>query len=99
MLHPFGESNPSWNVGPFAIPGSSTTPNAQGNASYRQVIDVGNWDRSLAVITPGESGIPGSKRYQDLASMWSKGKYFPLLYIRSAVEKNTETRILLIPKS
>jgi penicillin amidase len=47
MPHPMGTIDPSLNVGPFPIPGSGTTPIASGNASYRQVIDVGNWDQSL----------------------------------------------------
>jgi penicillin G amidase len=97
MPHPLGNIDPSLNVGPFPIPGSSTTPIAGGNASYRQVIDVGAWDKSLAINTPGESGIPSSEHYRDLAPMWAKGQYFPLLYSRSAVERNTERQIVLLP--
>jgi penicillin amidase len=98
MPHPLGEIDPSLNVGPFAIPGSSTTPIAGGNASYRQVIDVGRWDRSLAINTPGESGVPTSEHYRDLAPMWARGEYFPLLYSRAAVDQNTESRIILLPR-
>jgi penicillin amidase len=97
MPHPLGTIDPSFNVGPIAIPGSSTTPIAGGGASYRQVIDVGNWDKSLAMNNPGQSGIPGNKHYADLAPMWAKGEHFPLLYSRAAVEQNTESRIVLIP--
>jgi penicillin amidase len=97
MPHPLGDIDPSLSVGPFAIPGSSTTPIAAGNASYRQVIDVGNWDASLAMNNPGQSGLPTSKHYRDLAPMWARGEYFPLLYSRSAVEQHTESRIILLP--
>lgn len=92
---PLGVIDPSLNVGPFPIPGSSTTPIAAGNASYRQVIDVGNWDGSLAINTPGQSGDPNSQHYRDLAPMWANGKYFPLLYSRTAVEAHTERKIIL----
>ncbi len=31
-------------------------------ASFRQVIDVGAWDRSLVINNPGQSGDPDSAR-------------------------------------
>jgi penicillin amidase len=56
------------NVGPFPRGGSELTVNAssfQNNdfrhisgPSFRMVLDVGNWDHSLAVNTPGQSGSP-----------------------------------------
>jgi penicillin amidase len=58
---------------------------------------VGNWDASLAVNTPGQSGVPDSPHYRDLAGQWRSGAYFPLLYSRSEVERNAETRIVLLP--
>ena len=36
-------------------------------ASWREVLDVGDWDRSLMTNVPGESGDPTSKHYSDLA--------------------------------
>jgi penicillin amidase len=62
------------------------------------VLDVGNWDASLAVNTPGQSGNPDSPHYRDLAEPWSSGGYVPLLYTRAAVERNAEQRILLVPR-
>jgi penicillin amidase len=97
MPHPLGGIDPTLNVGPFAIPGSSTTPIAAGNASYREVIDVGKWDASLTMNNPGQSGLPSSEHYRDLAPMWARGEYFPLLYSRSAVEQHTKSRITLLP--
>ena len=46
---------------------------------------------------PGQSGDPESPHYRDLAPMWRNGEYFPLLYTRKAVEKETEKTIKLIP--
>nr|WP_319016824.1 penicillin acylase family protein [Diaphorobacter aerolatus] len=61
------------------------------------VVDVGNWDASRAVNTPGQSGNQASPHYRDLASTWAAGKYFPLTYSRDAVEKVTRERITLTP--
>jgi penicillin amidase len=111
--HPFSaivdeKTRTTLNVGPFAQAGSQFTPN---HASYRpndfrvtlgptvrMVIDVGNWDNSRAVNYPGQSGIPNSPHYRDLAPLWQRGEYFPLLYSRKAVENAKETRIELVPK-
>ncbi|GLC95799.1 hypothetical protein Tamer19_52080 [Cupriavidus sp. TA19] len=36
-------------------------------ASFRMVLDVGNWDTSRVVNTPGQSGNSASSHYRDLA--------------------------------
>jgi penicillin amidase len=68
-----------------------------GTASFRMVLDVGDWDTSMAVNSPGQSGSWVDSHYRDLASYWSEGRYFPLLFTRAAVEKGTEQKILLVP--
>lgn len=66
--------------------------------SFRMVLDVGNWDASRAVNTPGQSGNPDDPHYRDLAATWQHGKYFPLAYSREAVERNADRVILLLPR-
>lgn len=91
---------PEWSRGRIARPGDTTTLNAAGTgsgASYRQVIDLSNWDNSTSTNTPGESGDPNSPHYSDLLDDWAKGKYHPLLYTRKAVEAATTERIKLVP--
>jgi penicillin amidase len=94
-------------LGPLARPGDEYTVNATGmdedsweqasGASYREILDIGNWDRSVAVNTPGQSGQPGSPHYSDLITMWDAGKYFPLLYSHKAVEAGAMHRLELEP--
>lgn len=94
-------------VGSWPIGGSSYTPMATsyrpanfqlaGGASFRMVADVGNWDASVAINTPGQSGDPASPHYRDLAPLWAEGRYFPLAYSREAVEKSARTRFELKP--
>jgi penicillin amidase len=95
------------NVGPLPRGGGGHTVNVSGyhadnfwhahGASFRMVLDVGNWDNSRAINTPGQSGNPDSPHYRDLAASWADGKYFPLLYSRPAVEKAASEIIQLIP--
>ena len=66
-------------------------------ASYREIFDLGDWDRSVAINVPGQSGQPGSKHYDDLLPLWSNGHYFPLNYSRAAVDAATTDVLLLTP--
>ena len=95
-------------LGPVPRPGDEYTVNATGfrdggfeqgsGASYREVLDTSDWDRSVAVNTPGQSGQPESPHYSDLLPLWRDGKYFPLLYSRPAVESETVDRLVLQPQ-
>ncbi len=69
-----------------------------GGASWRMVLDIGEWDNSLAMNAPGQSGDPRSPHYADLAPAWARGEAFPLLYSRQRVEEETYLRILLDPE-
>jgi penicillin amidase len=66
-------------------------------ASFRIVVDVGDWDRSVCINTPGQSGDPRAPHYGDLAERWSKGEYVPLLYGQNAVDAAIQTRVMLWP--
>jgi penicillin G amidase len=66
-------------------------------ASYREIFDLADWDKSVAINVPGQSGQPGSKHYDDLLPLWSKGEYFPLNYSRAAVDAATTDVLLLTP--
>ncbi|HKD01115.1 MAG TPA: penicillin acylase family protein [Terriglobales bacterium] len=101
------EAKPLVNLGPVPRPGDEYTVNATGywggsfeqvsGASYREILDTSDWDQSLAVNTPGQSGQPGSPHYPDLLPLWDQGQYFPLSYSREAVERATTDRLTLEP--
>ncbi len=100
--HPL--NNRQWDRGPIVRPGDPNTINASAGgraqpsgASYRQVIDLADWDRSTMTNAPGESGDPGSPHYSDLLNDWSAGRYHPMPFTRKAVEAATTERILLTP--
>ncbi|ARJ70832.1 penicillin acylase family protein [Paracoccus contaminans] len=94
------------NVGPLSMGGSAFSPRAASyndkfevtsGASFRMVLDVGNWDASRFINTPGQSGDPMSAHYRDLAPLWAAGDYAPLVYSRQAVEAAAEKVISLTP--
>jgi penicillin amidase len=98
-----------FDLGPLSRPGDEYTVNATGfdeswasweqieGASYREILDTSDWDQSVAINTPGQSGQPSSRHYADLMPLWDAGRYFPLSYSRRAVEENTADRLLLQP--
>jgi penicillin amidase len=76
--------------------GDATLDQVSG-ASYREIFDLADWDQSVAINVPGQSGQPGSKHYDDLLPLWSKGYYFPLNYSRAAVDAATTDVLRLTP--
>jgi len=103
FVHPLGKRE--FQLGPVARPGDGNTVNATSGANFRQtngaswreVLDVGDWDRSMMTNVPGESGDPASKHYGDLLQDWAAGRYHPMPFSRKAVEAAMEERILLTP--
>ena len=94
-------------LGPLQVPGSASTPRAAtwrssdfrqtAGASVRMVLDVGAWDNSMAINTPGQSADPMSPHYRDLFPLWAAGSYVPLRYSRAAVERDAETVVRFTP--
>ncbi len=66
-------------------------------ASYRGIFDLADLDNSVATSVPGQSGQPGSPFYDNLLELWGEGRYFPLLYSRAAVERETRYVLWLEP--
>lgn len=88
--------------------GSYLTPLAAGwraadhrrstGASFRMVLDVGNWDASRVINGAGQSGDPTSPHYRDHFTLWATGRYVPLLYSRSAIEAATTQTLRFVPR-
>jgi len=93
--------------GPVQRPGDgdvvqSTASDAQtleqtSGASYREIFDLSDWDNSLAINVPGQSGQPEAKHFDDLLPLWSAGRYFPLKFSRAAVDAVTTDVLILEP--
>jgi penicillin amidase len=108
LPHPLDEAvNPGLrarlDIAPRARGGSAQTVNSTSDslnqatgASFRVIADTSDWDRSIGTNTPGQSGDPASRHYQDLFRPWSDGDYFPVGYSRTKVEAETEGKTLMI---
>lgn len=95
-----------FNIGPIPRGGYELTPLSTGGsgfeetigATFREILDVANWDRSVATSAPGQSGQPGSNHFDDLAKQWGDQQYFPLAFSPLAVASSTEVTLVLTPK-
>ncbi|MFD3565183.1 penicillin acylase family protein [Streptomyces sp. NPDC058686] len=85
---PRGGSGDTVGVAPYGPDFRQTT-----GATFHLVVDVGSWDDSVAMNSPGQSGNPDSEHYSDLFADGS----FPLLYSREEVEKHTARTITSRP--
>lgn len=97
-----------FNRGPVALAGDSYTVNRTSYhrlrpfavweiPSWRQIIDVGQWDDSRVVLPAGQSGHPLSPHYFDQNEMWRAGQYRQQPFSRAAVDAARQHRLLLLP--
>jgi penicillin amidase len=93
-------------VGPLPRGGDSWTVTATGSGdnqasggSFKIVADAEDWDNSVGINTPGQSGNPDDPHYRDLFELWARGKYFTLAYSRGKVESVTESVTKIAPVS
>ncbi len=108
-----GQSGIGWverifNRGPVAVDGTAGTVNNTAynfNApyavrtvpSYRQIVDVGDWSRSLSIHTTGQSGHPFHRHYDDMIDAWRNIRYHPMLWSRTEIEAQAEGILRLEP--
>ena len=109
LRHPLGTSvdagtRARLEVGPLPRGGYGSTVNQTGNglnqtsgASFRIIVDTGDWDRAVGMNTPGQSGDPDSPFYRNLFGMWANDQFFPVFYSRDRIEAATSRRIDLQP--
>ncbi len=93
-------------VGPMPRGGDGTTVSATGGGdnqtsggSLKIIADTEDWDNSVGLNTPGQSGDPESTHYRDLFPLWAQGQYFPIAYSRKKVDSVTESVTRLTPAS
>jgi penicillin G amidase len=92
------------NVGPLPRGGSGDTVSATGlgdnqtsGGSLKLIADTENWDNSIGLNNPGQSGNPDSPEYRNLFELWARGRYFPVAYSRGKVESVTQSVTQLNP--
>lgn len=80
------------NIGPLPRGGNSQTTCSTGatdnqihGASFRILIDTKDWDKTLMINTPGQSGDYKSPFYNNLFSLWANDGYFPAYFSKEKI--------------
>jgi penicillin amidase len=92
--HPFLSA---FDLLPVERPGGTGSVAADG-ATYREILNVADWDTSIGTNVPGQSGQPGSPYYDNLLPLWASDTYFPLLFSRARVNAAAAHTMTLTPR-
>jgi penicillin amidase len=110
IKHPLSNAvNDEWRkkleVGPAPRGGNSYTANAASNndnqshgATFRIIVDTGDWDHCLGSNAPGQSGNPNHKNYRNLFDLWVNDEFFPVFFSREKIESVKDETFKLLPK-
>jgi penicillin amidase len=103
-----GELQAQMTIPEYPRGGSENTTNNTGynptnflvrsGASFRMVVDVGNWDEAKMTNAPGQSGNPSSPYYANLLKNWATDSHLPMVYSRARVEAHKAFTITLEPE-
>ncbi len=112
---PFGKSGippleALFGRGPYPVGGGAAIVNATGwradkgyrvlsLPSMRMVVDLSDWDNSLAIHTTGQSGHAFHPRYTDMVEAWRTYRYNPMLWSRERVLAEAEGHLRLVPRT
>jgi penicillin amidase len=83
----------------YTVGSTGSAENQSSGASFRVLMDTKNWDNTLMINTPGQSGDYKSPFYSNLFSLWANDEYFPGYFSKSLIEKFKENEIMLVPTS
>ena len=92
-------------LGPLPRGGNAHTPGSTGGnnrqssgASFRMIVNTGDWDGAVSTNGPGQSGNPESPFYRNLFEPWAKDQYFPVYFSRQKIDSVAVERTVLSPK-
>jgi len=77
---------------------TSNSDNQQSGASFRMVVDVGDWEKAMFTNTPGQSGNPESPFYKNLFEGWANDQHFRVYFKKENVSKTAKETLVLNPK-
>ena len=81
----------------YTIDATGGSDNQPAGGSFKIAMDTENWDNSVGLNNPGQSGDIDSPHYRDLYELWARGKYFPVFYSRAKVESVAEKTVTIMP--
>ena len=99
-----------FNRGPYPLGGDGETIWASSATYYdlsdksivgppfRFIADLGDWNKSLGMLVPGQSGHPASRSYDGAIRDWLQGGYHPMAFDRASVLAVARDVLVLEPR-
>ena len=109
MKHPLSnavkpEIREKLDIAPVPRGGNSLTVNNTGGgdvqthgATFKLIVDTGDWDMSLGTNSPGQAGNPDDPHYRNLFPIWASDQYFPVFYSKSKIQSVADEVMILKP--
>jgi penicillin amidase len=108
VMSSFPFINKVFNRGPFETAGGSEIINATGWGSYdpftvgglpsmRMVVDLNDLSKSITIHPTGQSGHAFHPHYIDMADLWRKIYYHPMLWTPQQIKSQSESLLILNP--
>jgi penicillin amidase len=109
VMNSFPFIKKAFNQGPFQTSGGSAIVNATGwdienpyvvdwLPSMRMIVDLNDLTNSLSIHTTGQSGHAYHPHYIDMADLWRKVYYHPMLWDAAHIERQAESLLILKPQ-
>jgi penicillin G amidase len=110
IRHPLGQAvNETWqsklNTESLPRGGYSFTPGANGygdnntsGASFRIVVDTEDWEKTIGINNPGQSGNPESPFYKNLFPIWANDEFVSIPFSKETIKKMKATEERFTPK-
>lgn len=103
---PLVEKLIKFSVGPLPMSGSGFTPQAasysvekpfevRAGSSMRRIIDLSNLDNGFSILPTGQSGVFGSKHYDDQAELYNQGLFKNFKFSEEAIRSDANMKKLL----
>lgn len=97
-----------FNRGPYPVGGDIDTvnmgavvPNQPETVitvpSFRQIANLADLAASLSMHSPGQSGHPASKHYDDFIKPWCNTEHHPMLFNATMIDEQAEGRLKMLP--
>jgi penicillin amidase len=83
----------------YTVTATGGSDNQITGGSFKIIVDLEDWDNSVGLNSPGQSGDVNDPHYRDLYELWARGKYLPVFYSRKKVESVSEKVFRLEPAS
>ncbi|NNG10891.1 MAG: penicillin acylase family protein, partial [Arenibacter sp.] len=84
--------------------GNQHTPGSTGSnkrqtsgATFRIIVDVNDWDKTVGSNPPGQSGNPESPFYKNLYDQWANDAYFPVYFSKAKIDSVQREKVFLVP--